>query len=64
MGAGSGLLSFFSLQSNAAFVAAVEPSDMAPVIRNIARKNEDWSERMRVVNCTVETLEKDTQLRR
>lgn len=63
VGAGSGLLSFFALQGGAAFVAAVEPSDMAPVIRNIARQNFDWSDRMRVLNCTVEDLHRDTQLK-
>ena len=54
VGAGSGLLSYFSLQAGASHVFAVEASSVADVIPTIAEDNGWGADRLTVVKDTVE----------
>jgi len=57
VGAGSGILSFFSAQAEAARVYAVEASSMASTIEAIRDKNPSLRDRVHVVHSTIENID-------
>jgi len=61
IGAGSGILSFFSAQAGASLVYAVEASSVADVVRQIADGNNFGSSRIEVVNKPLEAIRDEVQ---
>jgi len=61
IGAGSGILSFFSAQAGASFIYAVEASSMGEVIRQLADSNNFPGSTFEVVNKPLETIQDEVK---